>query len=258
MIPRRSRSPTTSGRAARARLSVGLRRALPAICAALAPFGGGFSSAQTIPSSYRPIEHGQATSFFAGYMKFPTGSLDLGPGPGPVFGGRYAIEAGGPVFFEGLMGYLPTKREVIDPRRLAGDRSIGEADVHMLMVDAAVSLSLTGRRTWNRVAPHLFGGVGIAYDMGRGNAVEETLTAEDVFRFGLAFTANAGAGARFVLGDRFVVRTDASLKLWQIGTPTGFGDPAKRPSDETDPLYAPEASEWVGGYGVTVSLAWRF
>ena len=258
MTLHRPRSVTTAGCRTPGRLHARLRHALPAFCVALFPLGGGFAAAQTIPSPYRPIEDRQAASIFGGYMSLATGSLDLGPKSGTLVGGRYAIESSGPFFFEGLLGYLPTRRDVIDPRRQLGDRSLGEADVHMLMFDARLSFSLTGRRTWNRLTPHLFFGAGVAYDAARGSEIEEVLLPEDVFDFGTAFTANAGTGVRFLLGSSFMVRTDASLKLWQIGTPTGFDESTKRPEDETDPLHAPEESEWVGGYGFTLSLAWRF
>ena len=98
----------------------------------------------------------------------------------------------------------------------------------------------------------------MAYDAAPSSEIEEVLLPEDVFQFGMAFTANAGTGVRLLLGSNVVVRTDASLKLWQLGTPTGFDDPTKRPGDEMDPLHAPEQSEWIGGYGLMLSLAWRF
>ena len=258
MTSRRSRTNPASGRPARNLIRTGTRLALLGLSAALGPPGAGFAAAQTIPSPYRPIENRQSASVFGGHMVLPTGSLDLGPKSGTLVGGRYAIETGGPIFFEGLLSYLATTRDVIDPRRQLGDRSLGEADVHMLMFDARLSVSLTGRRTWNGLAPHFFFGAGVAYDAGGGDGIEEVLLPEDVFRFGTAFTANAGSGVRFVLGPRFMVRTDASLKLWQIGTPQGFGEAGKRPEDEMDPLHAPEESEWVGGYAFTLSLAWRF
>ena len=258
MTPTRSRNVPTVGSGTPGRHHPGLRRGLPTVCVLLLAFGGEFAAAQTIPSPYRPIEHRQTGSIFGGYTMLATGSLDLGPKSGTFVGGRYAIETGGPVFFEGLLSYLPTRRNVIDPRRQLGDRSLGEADVHMLMLDARLAFSLTGRRTWNRLSPHLFVGAGVAYDAAPASEIEEVLLPEDVFQFGMAFTANAGTGVRFVLGSNVVVRTDASLKLWRLGTPTGFGDSTKRPGDEMDPLHAPEQSEWIGGYGFMLSLAWRF
>ena len=216
------------------------------------------ATAQSIPSPYRHIEKPQAASVSGGYMSFATGSLALGPKSGTFVGGRYAVEAAGPIFVEGLVTYLPTRRDVIDPRRQLGDRDIGESDVHLLIFDARLSFSLTGRRTWNRFTPHLFVEGGVAHDAARTGEADGRLRSEDVFDFGTAFTTGAGAGFRLLLGSRLMLRTDANLSLWQLSTPTGFYDPDIRPDDEEDPLYAPERSEWVGGYGFAVSLAWRF
>ena len=207
--------------------------------------------AQSIPSSYRFVEHAQEASVFWGFLVLAPGSLDLGPRSGSFLGGRYLIEASGPLFLEALASYLPTQRDVIDPRRAEGDRSIGEVDVHLLMLDARLAFSLPGRRTWKGLSPHLFIGGGLAYDAAGHDALNEVLLPEDVFDFGTAFTANAGVGLRFALSSRLMLRTDGSLSLWQLSTPAGFDDPIKE-------LDAIEQNEWVSGYGFTVSAAWRF
>ena len=130
--------------------------------------------AQRIPSPYEFIRGGQEVAIFSGYMPLDAGSLELGPKSGPILGARYAIEASGPFFFEGLLTYMPTEREVIDPRRASDDRSIGQVPVHLVMADARMDFSLTGRRTWRRISPHLFIGGGLAYDLaGDGEASQE-------------------------------------------------------------------------------------
>ena len=209
------------------------------------------ASAQSIPSSYRYIESGQEASVFWGFLSLRPGSLDLGPKTAKFVGGRYAVEAAGPLFIEGLVSYLPTQRDVVDPRRAEGDRTIGESDVHLFMLDARLSFSIPGRRTWHRLAPHLFIGGGIAYDAAGWGAFDEVLLPEDVFDFGTAFTANAGTGFRLAVSSRIMLRADGSLKLWQLNTPTGFDEPSKQ-------LDSVEQSEWVSGYGFAVGAAWRF
>ncbi|MCY3547832.1 MAG: hypothetical protein OXH51_08365 [Gemmatimonadetes bacterium] len=206
---------------------------------------------QSIPSPYRYIEYGQEASALWGTLHLSTGSLDLGPRTASFLGGRYVVEASGPLFIEGMLTYLPTVRDVIDPRRAEGDRSIGETDVHLFMLDARLGFSLTGRRTWNRISPHLFVGGGIAYDAAGLSALEEVLLPEDVFDFGTAFTASAGTGVKLAISSRLMLRADGSLKLWQLTTPSGFDDEAKQ-------LDSIEQSEWASGYGFSVSLALRF
>ena len=217
----------------------------------LSLYAEGPARAQSIPSSYRDIEHGQEASVFWGFLSLTPGSLDLGPKAGSFLGARYLVEASGPLFLEGQITYLPTTRVVVDPRRAEGDRSIGETDVSLLMVDARIAFSLPGRRAWKRLSPHLFIGGGLAYDAMGQSELEGVLLPEDVFDFGTTFTANAGTGLRFALSSRLMLRTDASLTLWQLNTPSGFDDPVKE-------LDSVEQSEWVSGYGFTVSAAWRF
>ena len=226
---------------------------LLAMFAALASPAG----AQTIPSPYRFIEGRQEVSLISGYMPADPGIYDLGPRSGPVFGARYAIEAVGPIFFEGLLSYLPTNRAVIDPRRSRDDWSIGDTDVHLVMLDARFDFSLTGRRTWRRISPHVFLGGGLAVDLAAEGESEQELLPEDLFDFGTAFTANAGTGLRVSLTSKLILRADASMTLWRINTPGGFQDPAKRPATDGEQENL-QQREWVAGTGLTLSLGWRF
>ena len=208
-------------------------------------------TAQTIPSSYRHIEHGQEAGIFLGTFSAATGQFDLGPDSGPLLGARYAVEVGGPVFIEGLATTLFSNRDVIDPRRAEGDRSIGEADVRLFMIDVRLAFSLTGRRTWRGLSPYIFVGGGIAFDGARRDDLEQSLLPEDRFEFGTSFTGSFGGGLRYGLTERLMLRSDLTLTLWQLATPTGFDAP------ERDLGVVPE-TEWVGGLGLTAGLSWRF
>ncbi len=216
------------------------------------------AQAQTIPSPYRFIEHRQETSVFWGTMFLAPGSLELGPKSGSFAGARYSIEASGPLYFEGLVMYLPTDRNVIDPRRAVGDRKIGEADVRLLMLDARLDFSLTGRRTWHGLSPHLLLGGGIAVDVAGQSEFAELLLPEDIFDFGTAFTATSGTGFRFSLTSRLMLHAEAGLTLWKVNTPSGFDDPAKRPQTADMEVEPVVQSEWVRGYSITLSAGWRF
>ena len=213
---------------------------------------------QTIPSSYRFIEKAQETSIFWGTMALSQGSLDLGPKSGPFVGARYSVEASGPLFIQGLLTWLPTRRDVIDPRRVPGDRKIGETDVQLLMADVRLDFSLTGRRTWKRITPHLFVGGGIAMDLSGQGEFAEVLLPEDLFEFGTAFTTTSGAGFRIAMGSRLMLHGEAGLTLWKLNTPDGFDDPAKRIVDDEGEAEPVVQSEWARGYGLSLSLGWRF
>lgn len=184
-------------------------------------------------------------------MSFRRGSLDLGPQLEWFAGARYAIEASGPLFFEGLAGYAPGTRRVVDPRRQEGDRTIGDAEVRMLMASARLGFSLTGRRTWRGLSPFLFAAVGVASDIADAGELDETLDEADRFSFGTAFTASSGTGLRVALGSRLMLRVDGELLFWRISTPAGFHEEGKFENDVED-------REWVYGYGLSAGISLRF
>lgn len=207
------------------------------------------AAAQVVPSSYRHIEHGQEAGATGGAYFSNRGSLDLGPRLDWAVGGRYAIEASGPLFFEGLASYAQGSRHVVDPRRAVGDRVVGDANVQMLLASVRVGFSLTGRRTWRAVSPYVFAGGGMAYDAAEPGEQDESLDAVDRFDFGTAFTASAGTGLRIALGRRMMLRVDGEMMLWRLRTPPGFDDKFENGVMER---------EWVAGYGVSAGVSLRF
>lgn len=244
----RSRAPERRLRARAARLPL---PALVVVGGLVEPVG-----AQTIPSSYSFIQGRQEVSILSGVLPLEAGSMELGPQSGPVVGARYAIEAVGPLFFEGVVTYSPTQRSVIDPRRARDDWSIGESPVHLLMADARLDFSLTGRRTWRRISPHLYVGAGLASDLASEGELDRNLLPEDVYDFGTRITASGGSGLRLSLTRKLMLRAEVGMTMWKINTPGGFDDSTKRPENEQeDPLLR---SEWVRGYGLTLGLGWRF
>lgn len=210
------------------------------------------ASAQVVPSPYRSIEHGQEAGPTGGPMSFRRGSLELGPTLNWFAGARYAIEASGPLFFEGLAGYAPGTRRVVDPRRQEGDRAIGDAEVRMLMASARLGFSLTGRRTWRRLSPFLFASAGVASDIAEPGELDEMLEETDRFSFGTAFTTSSGAGLRVALGSRLMLRLDGEFLLWRLRTPSGFHDETKIPDGDV------ADREWVYGYGLSAGMSLRF
>ena len=228
----------------------------PAFAPCVASPTAGF--AQTIPSSYRYLEHAQEAGFVSGYLNLANGSLDLGPKSSAFVGGRYALELSGPLSVEGLLLYVPTVRDVVDPRRAEGDRSIGETDANLLMADARLAFSLTGRRTWHGVSPYLFVGGGVALDVAGLGEAEEILLEEDRFDFGTTFTGSGGTGLRLAPSERIMIRLDANIVLWRLRTPRGFGQPGKGFGEPGEEMEDVVEREWVRGFGFALGAAWRF
>ena len=206
---------------------------------------------QTIPSNYRFFEHRQEAGFFAGFTGQGTGRFGFGPGPGPVYGARYGIHLGGPFGLEGVFGYNPTTRDLIDPTREEGSRVVGEADVKLVSLDARLKFSLTGDRSWKGLNPFLFAGAGLIWDAAGESPDESLVLPEDQFGFGRKFLAPLGGGIRWLPGERFLVRADLALTMFQLKTPVGYRNPDRG-------LTGVGEKEWVSGPTFTLGAGFRF
>lgn len=209
----------------------------------------GFS--QTIPSSYRFVETAQEAGVGIGVLNPDAGRFDYGPGSGQVTAAQYTIRVGGPFSLQGVVNYLPTTRDVIDPRRDEGDRQIGEADATVMTTDLRLHFTLTGDRTWRRLAPYVVAGGGAAFDFSSLQTVENQLEGDDRFEFGPSFLGVLGTGIGWYLSDRIVARGEAIATYWKLNTPRGYLRTDRELGD-------PPEGEWVSGVAFTVGAAYRF
>lgn len=209
------------------------------------------ASAQSIPSPYRFVETRQEVTAFGGWMIPGTGQFGYGPGPGPQIGARYAVDLGGAMSAEAGVGWIPTTRDVIDPRRRAGDRKIGVSNVDLLTVDARLKLSVTGPRTWHGLNPIAFFGAGAAWDLAPESADDRDLLEADRFVFKTSFLGELGVGLRWFVTDRVDVRGETGLYLWRLTTPEGFQRVDRGFGDVG-------SSEWANAANFQLGLGWRF
>lgn len=213
----------------------------------------GAAAAQSIPSPYRFIEKGQSLGIFAGYENADPGRFDLGPKPGLMVGARYSVEVGGPVGLDLMASAFPTRRDVINPAQLAGNRVIEEAETTIVSAEARFRFTFTGRRTWNRLAPYVYIGAGIGFDVQGDQEEDQLLTPEDRFDFGTKFLGTAGAATRIFITERIAARVEAGLRLYQVDTPVGFLDTERG----LDLGVVPE-DEWVNSATLSVGLSYLF
>lgn len=210
-------------------------------------------TAQDVPSPYRFIENRQEAGVFVGWISPGTGRFGYGPGPGLLTGVRYGLGFGGPISIEFGFGAIPTTRDVVDPRRVAGNRVIGETDARIMVLDGRVRLSLTGSRTWHGLNPMLLAGGGIAWDAAPESDIERGLNEADRFDFGSSFIGQVGGLVRWFAAERIVVRGEALLNIWSLETPDGFRDPER--SEEFGNV---GVSEWASAGSVSVGIGYTF
>lgn len=209
------------------------------------------AAGQSIPSPFRFIEGRQEVGVFGGVVDSQTGRFGFGPKGGLMYGGRWGIELAGPVSLEGVATLVDGTRDIINPGRVEGDRVVGEADVLLSAFDARFKFTLTGDRSWHRVAPFIVAGGGIVLDITGDSPADEQLEAPDRFDFGNSFYGTTGLGTRFFVTDRLALRLDGTFSLWKIDTPPGFSDPARG-------FESVEEGEWVRSLGLTLSTLIRW
>jgi len=221
-------------------------------CAVLACFVAvGPAAAQTIPSPYAFVEERQEVGVFAGVANAGTGRFGFGPKGGLTYGVRYAVDLAGPLSLEGAVSFVDGTRDVVSPARPEGDRVIGEAEVLLTTIDVRLRLSATGARTWHGLTPFLLFGAGVAFDPAKASISEALLDPDELFDFGTKFTAMAGPGIRWSITRHLAVRSDLGLQLYQLKTPSGYGDPTLN-------LGPVAEGEWVSSLSYSASLLFRW
>ena len=209
------------------------------------------AAGQSIPSPYRYFDTHQEVTASGGWIQPSTGQFGYGPGPGPLASLRYGVDLGSAMSAEAIATWIPTTRDVIDPRRREGDRKIGTSNVELGLLEARLKLSLTGARTWHGLNPIVYFGAGAAKDFAGVGIDEAGLAAADQFTFKTSFIGALGAGARWFVTDRLNIRAEGGLYLWRLNAPEGFRRVDRGFGDVG-------SSEWANAGTASIGLAYRF
>jgi len=207
---------------------------------------------QQIRSPYRHLERTQAGGLLAGYVATDRGSLELGPGSGPIFGGRYGIRLTGPFTVEGEVGFMPTSRNVVDLVSDDGGETqipvrLREADLTLLQLTAALRFNLTGPRTYRNLQPFLLAGGGAAFAVSDSDKDATDLHPDVRFDFGTSFAGLLGGGIEWFPVRRLALRLDGRLLFWELDNPRSFVLTGDVSSDE-----------WVQNFYLSVGAAIHF
>jgi hypothetical protein len=200
---------TISGMApfATLRVTVTLALALLAPRALLAQVGHPPGS-----SPYRDIPKGHTFTPFAAFFAGDGGRFGVAPHNGQVYGFRYDIRTGSTIQMGLLLGHGQMERLILDSL-VAGEESVtGTVNQSTTFVEADLQLNLTGGKTWNRLAPFIAAGIGLAF-------AEDTPADRGVFELGTKFYFAPHAGLRLFVTDRIHLRGDARVMFWKLNYP---------------------------------------
>jgi hypothetical protein len=159
-------------------------------------------------SPYRDIRKGHTFTPFAAFFAGDGGRFGVAPHNGWVYGFRYDIRTGSTIQMGLLLGHGQMERRILDSL-VAGGQVTGTVDQSTTFVEADLQLNLTGGKTWNRLAPFIGAGIGLAW-------AEEP---DRGFELGTRFTFVPHAGLRLFVTDRIHLRGDARLMFWKLNYP---------------------------------------
>lgn len=206
-------------------------------------------------SPYRDIRASSVLTPWAGWFGTNAGSYGVGPNDGYVFGGRYSFRSNKFVEFGLAGGYGKLQRNLVDPFVRLANRTTGPVDENIVFTEASFQFNLTGGKTWNRLAPFIGLGAGMAF--GKRNAADTS-----GYNFGSKFAFSPGVGFRFFITDQIHLRAEAKAVFWKLSYPTSFGvEPVLEPGTTTNPNAVIKDGifkEWVPNPMVSVGIGVPF
>lgn len=166
-------------------------------------------------SPFRDVPYRQELTTYSGWYNGAEGSAGVGPQAGPIVGLRYEIRIGGPAFFSVHGGHAFSQRDVIDPLNPPATRHQGTKDVSLLLLDAGITLNLTGQKSWHGLVPFTRFGAGVAANVGSRDDPGN-------FEIGTPFALVLGTGVRWASGGRWQLRFDVSDHLFRLTYPASY------------------------------------
>ncbi len=199
-------------------------------------------------SPFVDLESSPELTFFGGYFGAARDPLGLTPRGGPMFGLRYEKTVGGPASLLVRFAHVNSERNAVDPTSTTA-RQLGRKKVGLSLLDANITVNLTGQKSWHSLVPVLNLGAGIATC---GCTVEL-----DPYRFGTPFAFSVGGGLRYVPGGRFQLRVDLNDYLYQLKYPAEY---FVAPSPATAPVAPADQAKsfWKNNLAVTLGASYLF
>lgn len=206
-------------------------------------------------SPYRDIRKGHTVTATGGYFGGNGGDLNIGPHKGEVFGGRYDIRTGSTIQMGLGIARGNLQRFIVDPFVELAERRSGPVDQSVTFAEFNLQFNVTGGKSWNRIAPFIGAGLGLALASG---------TAADTsgYEFGRKFYLAPSIGTRVFLSNRLHFRAEARAAFWKLNYPTTFQqEPVEEPGTPENPnavIQGDNLSEWTSSPWLQLGLGYAF
>jgi hypothetical protein len=206
-------------------------------------------------SPYRDIPKGHSFTATGGYFAGDGGDFEIGPHKGALFGARYDIRTGSTIQLGLGVAHGTLERFIVNPFVRLANRRSGPVDQSVTFAEVDVQLNVTGGKTWNRIAPFV--------GLGGGLAVASSTPADtSQYEFGRKFYVVPYVGSRIFLSDRLHLRAEARAAFWNLDYPTTFQqEPVEEPGTEENPnavIPGENLSEWTNSSWLQIGLGYSF
>ena len=198
-------------------------------------------------SPYRDLEYRQELTPYGGYTRARVDPAGVHPQSAAMAGLRYELYLGGPVSFTTDLSETFADRTVLDPTQPRAQRVTGTETAPVYGLDVGIALGLTGRKTWNRLAPQVRAGLGVLHSTAKDDP--------DGYKFGTPFAITVGGGLKFVAGGRLQLRADVGERLFKQKYPDAY---YKTTSDNTAVLTNTPRSIWTSHTLLTLGVSLLF
>jgi hypothetical protein len=206
-------------------------------------------------SPFRDIRKGHTITATGGYFAGGGGQFKIGPHKGAMYGGRYDIRTGSTVQIGLGFAHGSVDRFIVNPFVRLVNRTTGPVKQSLTLADIGFQLNVTGGKSWNRLAPFLAAGVGLAF---AGDTPADTSR----YDFGRKFYLAPSIGTRFFLSDRLHVRAEAKAVFWKLNYPATFqAEPVEEPGTPEDPnavIPGDNLSAWTASPWLQIGVGYAF
>ena len=200
-------------------------------------------------SPYRDLEYHQELTLYSGYYAASQDPARVAPQSAPMLGARYDVRIGGPAYLTTRVARVFSERTLLDPTKVAGQRTIGTQSWPLYLADAGISVNLTGQKSLHHLVPVINGGAGIASDFKGAD--------KGGFKLGTTFALTFGGGVRWVPGGRWQLRADVTDYLYQVRYPDAY---FVRPATDQAAILAGDQAQnvWKHNAALTVGASYLF
>jgi hypothetical protein len=210
-------------------------------------------------SPYRDIVHGKSVTIMIGDVGGNGGQVGVGPHNGRSYGARFDLRLSAPVQFGITVARAELERFVVSAADSVATRKKGPVDQNLTMIETTLQLNLTGKKTWNHLAPFLSGSLGWT----KGSGLPASVQDSSGFKFGSKLYLAPAVGVRAYITQSLFLRLEARQLFWKLSYPLAYTlEPAAQPSTDPDHpnavLKDGKRSQWSGARELRAGLGFAF